>query len=343
MKDGNSTRDLELLRTQLHLLVEDVEPRPDALPRILAGSRRRRAPRRSLIALVGAVAVVAAAFVVGELTFPGEHVPEPVSVQPDSYLATPEPGVIASFDVLSGREKQEIARVAGADTAVLAADRDRVYTLVSTADGRRVTEVTLHGDQQVLPGNVDGRLLTAGGGRIAYLDGEAVVVVHGRRQQRIAIPRELRVDDLALADDGRLAVLAGRLDGRQSLVLLLAPDANSLAGHIEAVPDAACGPVAIAWSGRDIAALQPVDCGGQQARVATFAADSGRKIGAGVPFRTTPLSVGEVRLSTDPLGRFLVSTDGQGQWLVDGSLIRPLPPACSTGGTCASGPGTFWS
>ncbi|MEV0705501.1 hypothetical protein AB0I53_47375 [Saccharopolyspora sp. NPDC050389] len=342
MKDGNSTRDVDLLRAQLHQFVEDVEPRPDALPRLLAGVRRRRSPRRPLLAVVGAAAVAAAAFVVAMLAIPGQHDPEPVSVRPDSYLAAPEPGVIAAFDVLSGREDREVARVEGADTEVLAADHDRIYTVVSTADGRRVVEVNLQGGQRVLPGEFgDGRLLTAGGGRVAYLDGNAVVVVRGESRQSIAIPPELRVHDLALAEDGRLAVLAGEQGSRQAVVLLLAPDANSLAGHVEAVPDAACGPVAIAWSGPDVATLQPVDCDGGQARVATFAANSGRKIGAGVPFRTPPLTAGEARLSADPLGRFLVSTGKQGQWLVDGSVIRPIPPACSGAGACAPGPGTF--
>ncbi|MBB5152908.1 hypothetical protein [Saccharopolyspora phatthalungensis] len=348
MKDGNRTREVDLLRTQLHRLVEDVEPRPDALPRLLANARQRRSPWRPLLAVAGAAAVAAAAFVVAMPRLPGQQAPEPVSVRPDSYLAAPEPGVITSFDVLSGRQNQAVARVNGADTKVLATDGDRVYTLVSTAAGRRVVEVTLGGGQQVLPGNVgDGRLLAAGGGRIAYLDGNDVVVVHAMQQQtpqqRIAIPPELRVNDLALAGDGRLAVLAGRHDSRRSLVLLLAPDANSLAGHVEAVPEASCGPVAIAWSGRDVAALQPVDCGGEQARVATYAADSGRKIGAGVPFRTPPLTAVGTRLSTDSLGRFLVSSDGRGQWLVDGSAIRPIPPACTTGGVCTPGPSTFWS
>ncbi|PKW15010.1 hypothetical protein [Saccharopolyspora spinosa] len=343
MNDGNSTGDVDLLRAQLHRLVEDVEPKPDALPRLLAATRRRRSPRRPLLALVGAVAVAAAAFVVASLVIPGQQEPEPVSVQPDSYLAAPAPGVIASFDVRSGRENQEVARVDGADAGVLATDHDRVYTTVSTSDGRRIVEVLLRGGQRVLPGDVgDGRLLTAGGERVAYLDGNAVVVVQGGGQrQRIAIPPELRVDDLALADDGRLAVLAGQQGSRQSLVLLLAPDATSLAGHVDAVPDATCGPVAIAWSGRDVAALQPVDCGGEQSRVATYAADSGRKIGAGVPFRTPPLAAGQARLSTDPLGRFLVSTKGKGQWLVDGSMIRPIPPACTDDGACAEGPGVF--
>lgn len=343
MKDGNSTRDVDLLRAQLHQLVEDVEPRPDALPRLLAATRRRRSPRRPLLAVVGAAAVAAAAFVVVSLVgIPGQQEPEPVSVRPDSYLAAPAPGVIASFDVRSGRENQEVARVDGGDGGVLATDHDRVYTTVSTSDGRRIVEVLLRGGQRVLPGDIgDGRLLTAGGGRVAYFDGDAVVVVRGSQQQRIAIPPELRVDDLALADDGRLAVLAGNQGSRQALVLLLAPDATSLAGHVDAVPDVACGPVAIAWSGSDVAALEPVDCGGEQARVATFAADSGRKIGAGVPFRTPPLAAGEAQLSTDPLGRFLVSTRGKGQWLVDGSVIRPIPPACTDDGACAEGPGVF--
>ncbi|GAA0532873.1 hypothetical protein GCM10011581_17620 [Saccharopolyspora subtropica] len=343
MNDGNSAREAELVRAHLHRLVEDVEPRPDALPRLLAAARRRRSPRRPLIAALGAVGAAAVAFLVAVVFVPQQPELAPVSVQPNTYLAAPQPGVIASFDVLSGQENSQVATVTGADTTVLAADRDRVYTVVSTADGRRVAEVSARG-QRVLPGKVgDSRVLAAGGGRVAYLDGTDVVVVHDQQQHRIPVPAHLRVEDLALAADGRLAVLVTPRDGGQaSSVLVLPPDATSLSARVEATSGEACGPVAVAWTGRDVAALQPVDCADDRLRVATFAGDSGRKIGAGTVFRTPPLAPGSARLSTDVLGRFLVSTAGQGQWLVDGSAVRPIPPACTTDGVCAAGPGTFW-
>ncbi|MER7078304.1 hypothetical protein SAMN02982929_05774 [Saccharopolyspora kobensis] len=343
MKDGNSTWDVEMVRAQLHRMVDDVEPSPDALPKLLAGTRRRKAPRRPLFAAIGAVAVAAVALVVALVVMPGQQQPAPVSAQPNSYLATLEPGVIASFDIFSGQQNGVLADVPGADPEVLTTDRNRVLAATSTSDGRRLVEIAADGAQHVLPVPPgDLRLLAAGGGRIAYPDADSVVLLRGGQQQRIALPAGTRVDDLALSDDGRLALLAAEPGRDQASVLVLARDATSLAGHVEAASED-CGPVAITWSGRDIAALEPPACGDGQARVATFAADSGRKIGAGVPFRTPELAVGAVRISADPLGRFLVSTDGRGQWLVDGSAVRPLPPACTGDGGCATGPGTFWS
>ncbi|KAA5826563.1 hypothetical protein F1721_31250 [Saccharopolyspora hirsuta] len=342
MKDGNSTWDVEVVRAQLHRLVDDVEPSPDALPKMLAAARRRKPSRRPLFAAIGAVAAAAVALVVAVAVLPGQQQPTPVSAQPNSYLAAPEPGVIASFDIYSGRQNGVLSDIPGADPEVLATDRNRVLAVATTSDGRQLVEVAADGAKHVLPVPVgDARLLTAGGGRIAYQDGDSVVVLRGE-QQRIALPAGMRVDDLALSDDGRLALLAAEPGRDRASVLVLAPEATSLADHVEATSDA-CGPVAIAWSGHDVAALEPPACGAGQARVATFAANSGRKLGAGVPFRTPELTAGTARLSADPLGRFLVSTDGRGQWLVDGSEVRPLPPACTTSGACASGPGTFWS
>ncbi|MER7011551.1 hypothetical protein ABT324_09010 [Saccharopolyspora sp. NPDC000359] len=343
MKDGNSTWDVEVVRTQLHRLVDDVEPSPDALPKVLAAARRRKPSRRPLFAAVGAVAAAAVALVVAVAVLPGQQQPTPVSVQPNSYLAAPEPGVIASFDIYSGRQNGVLSDIPGADPEVLATDRHRVLAVTTTSGGRQLVEVAADGAKQVLPVPIgDARLLTAGGGQVAYQDGDAVVVLRGEQQQRIALPPGMRVDDLALSDSGQLALLATEPGRDQASVLVLAAGANSLTDHVEAASDG-CSPVAIAWTRGDIAALEPPACGAGQARVATYATDSGRKLGAGVPFQAPELTAGTARLSADPLGRFLVSTDGRGQWLVDGSAVRPLPPSCASSGVCTSGPGTFWS
>ncbi|MER5392992.1 hypothetical protein [Saccharopolyspora sp. NPDC002686] len=343
MNDSNGTRDVDLVRAQLHRLVDDVEPKPDALPKMLASARRRqKSPRRPWFAAIGLVAAAAVALLVAVLVLPGQQTTQ-VSAHPNSYLAAPEPGVIASFDIFSGRQNGVLSDdVTGAHPAVLATDRNRVLALTSTADGERLVEVVPGGEQRVLPVRIgDARLLTAGGGKIAYRDGDAVVVLRGEQQQRIALPAGTRVDDLALSDDGRLALVAAEPGRDQAGVLVLAPGATSLDGRVEVVPDG-CGPVAVTWTGRDIAALESPTCDAGQARVATFDAN-GRKLGAGVPFHAPELAAGAARLSADPLGRFLVSTSGHGQWLVDGSEVRPIPPACSADGVCADGPGTFWS
>nr|WP_246331342.1 hypothetical protein [Saccharopolyspora hordei] len=327
----------------LHRAVDDVEPSPDALPRLLAAARRRRSPKRPLLAALGAVAAAAVALVVAFVVLPGQQQPTPVSAQPNSYLATPQPGVIASFDVLSGRQNGVLSDVPGADPETLATDRSRVLVVAATTEGKRLVEVSADGAQRVLPVPVgDARLLAAGGGRIAYLDGGAVVVLRDGQPQHIALPTGTRVDDLALSDDGRLALLAAEPGRHQASVLVLAPDATSWDGRVEAVSDG-CGPVAITWNGPDLAVLEPPACAAGQARVATFAADTGRKLGGGVPFPAPELTPSTVELSADPLGRFLVSTSGGGQWLVDGSEVRPVPPACTRPGVCASGPATFWS
>ncbi|GAA4858508.1 hypothetical protein GCM10025787_48790 [Saccharopolyspora rosea] len=342
MNERNSTRDEDLVRTQLHRFVEDVEPSPDALPRVLAAARRRRSPRRNLVLAAGAAVTATAAFLVALLVIPDGRDAEPVSVQPNSYLASPTTGVIASFDVLSGHENREIARIAGARAGVLAADGDRAYTAVDDHGRIRIVEVWAGGRRVVgeVPGT-DRPVLAANAGRVAYVDGNAVTVLRGQQRRSIPVPPGLRVHDLALAPDGRLAVLAGPPDSPRSSVSVVAPAGMSLDGRPEATPPDGCGPLAVTWSGHDLAALQPVDCSGQ-VRVATFDSDSGRQLGAGVPFRAGPLVPDSVQLSTDRLGRFLISTGATGQWLVDGSVVRQVPPACSAGGACAGTPGTFW-
>ncbi|SFS92933.1 hypothetical protein [Saccharopolyspora flava] len=313
-------RDTELVRARLQRAVADVEPAPDALPTLLSAARRRRAPYRRPTFLIVAAAAVVAVFA-GVAVSVQTPTPQPVSVRPGDYLAAVNGGVIASFDVTSGRERTELARIDGGEVTDLAGDADRVYAAVSTADGGRVVEVAAGGQRQ-LAETADGRALTANGGRLAYADGDRVVVWAGGARRDLPTPG-LRVLDLALSGDGRLALLAER--GGPAELLLTGPEPTTVEGA-ERVPTGSCAPLAITGAGRDIAVLEPADCTAlDRARVATYAADTGRKIAAGTPFATPQLTAGPVGLSTDVQGRALVAMPGRGQWLVDGAQILPIP------------------
>ncbi|TDC94488.1 hypothetical protein E1161_08155 [Saccharopolyspora aridisoli] len=212
-----------------------------------------------------------------------------------------------------------------------------MFALVSTSDGRRVVEVT-SGGQRDLAEAGDGRALTAAGGRVAYAEGDRVVLWIGGERRDLPTP-ELRVIDLALSGDGRLALLAER--GGPAELLITDPDPTTVAGS-RAAPTGQCGPLAIAGSGPGIAALEPADCTAPgRARVATYAADTGRKLAAGVPFATPPLDPAHVGLSADPQGRVLVSAPDRAQWLVDGTEVLRIPLPCATSGPCTALPATF--
>jgi hypothetical protein len=328
----------ELLRAQLHRLVDDVEPAPDALPRLLSAARRRSARRRLPVVVGVSAALACATFVAVALGFFAQPRSTPVAVQPDSYVAAPRPGVIAAFDLRTGRQKAEVARVRGADGSDLATDSGRVFTSVSTGRGRRVVEITQEGERRTIAEVADGRALTAGGGQVAYVDGANRVVALGAGGRRELPLHGMTVLDLALADDGRLALLVERESTRD--VLIAAPGVTTLDGSRELRVVAPCGPLAIAWRDRSLAAVEP-DCSLRRARVATYDATSGRKLGAGEAFDTPPLDSGGLDLSADELGRFLVSATDRGQWLVDGAQVRRIPPACDPEGHCADGSATF--
>jgi hypothetical protein len=338
--------DVDRVRTGLRLLVDDVEPRGDALPRLLAAAHRRKSPRRPLIAASVVAVTATAVFLVALLVFPvgPPRGTEPVSVAPNSYLAQSQPGVIASFDLVSGRQLQEVGRVSGGGSGVgLAADGDRVYTVVARGTERDLVNVSPNGAQvpvAVLPSGGPSPALAAGAGRVAYAAGGAVVVRRGLDQQRIPVPPGLHVVDLALDSDGRLAVLTAPDPGGAAGIHVVEPGAASMTERPPIVLAGRCGPMAIAWVGHDVAALRPVDCTSGRVRVATLDRTSGEQIGAGVPFDAGPAD-GRVGLSADRLGRFLVS-EGARQWLIDGSDVRTVPPACSPAGGCANEPGVFW-
>lgn len=346
MRDRDGARPDDLLRGQLRRLAEDVEPRPDALPTLLASVRRRRSPRRSLIATASTAVAATALFLVALLAFPvGEpHGAQPVNVGPQSYAAQPQPGLIATFDVVSGRQLEILARVPDATASPLAADGNRVYVVVPGQTANKVIEIGRGGSQravQTISAGQDGTPLAASSGRVAYLDGATLVVSSGDDQRRVPVPSGIRVFDLALDPAGRLAVLSAPDTSGPAGIQVLEPDAVSweMARSISSVRK--CGPVAITWSGADLAALQPVVCGSGQMRVTTLDPNGDRQIGGGAPFDAgpRPLDVG-TQLTTDALGRFLVSAPDARQWLVDGAEVRPLAPACASGARCV--PGTFW-
>lgn len=336
---SQDTEDAELVRAQLHRLVEDVEPAPDALPKLLSAARRRRARRRRPV-LVGVSAALACATFIAVLAgYFAQPRSTPIAVHPDSYVASTKPGVIAAFDVRTGRQKGEVARVVGADGSDLATDAGRVFIPVSTEKGRGVVEITRDGERKKIATVADGRALTAGGGRVAYVDGANYVVALGPTGRRDLPVRGMTVLDLALADDGRLALLVERGSNRE--VVIAGPDVTTLDGSVALRGNPECGPLAIAWREDAVAALEPVNCSPGRARVATYDGDTGRKRSAGTPFETPGLRPGEPDLSADEVGRFLVSAMDRGQWLVDGADVKRIPPACDREGYCTDGPATF--
>lgn len=367
MTDRDATRDqeAELLRMRLHQLVDDVEPRGDALPRLLSATRRRRLPRRRpLLAAGGAAVAATAVFLVALLVFPGgsNRGTEPVSVQPNSYVAESEAGVVSSFDVFSGRRIERVGRVSGAIAAPLVADGQRVYAVVSRGNRYEIVEVS--GAQRVISSGVAGAqrtVLAAGGGRVAYLDGEGIEISGAGDRRRIPVPAGREVLDLALAADGHLAVLtvggpglngapetasvpleAEPLAADRVSIHVVEPGVVSMTERTELRALGECGPVALAWAGRELAVVQPVDCGFTRVRITTLDRDSGEQIGAGVPFEAGMLRTGQVQLSTDRLGRFLLTASGARQWLVDGTHVLPVPSMCSSGASCGDAPGSFW-
>ncbi|MBE9374616.1 hypothetical protein IQ251_09165 [Saccharopolyspora sp. HNM0983] len=327
----------ELMRERLHRLADDVDPRPDALPTLLAATRRRHRRRHVplLVAVTAAAAVAVLSAVV--LVVPGRNAAEPVSVGPDSYLAQPRPGVVAEFDLGSGAHDRRLAEVPAA-TGALAADGERVYA--GTADG--IVQLAPDGTGRALPGTDDvPERISAAGGRVAFPTAGAVAVLHGGARTSVPLPPGLRVQDLALAPDGALAVLAAAPGESAARLYVLPAGAHDW----RPLPDpSGCGPVAVSFSGADVAALQPVSCTDPRLRVTTLRAEDGRIVGGGAVLPAErPLEPGEAGLSTDALGRHLVSVPGGGQWLVDGAEVRDVPWPCTREGECAPDPGVLRS
>lgn len=344
MKYGDSTHeDTDMLRAHMRSLVDDVEPRGDALASMLSAVRRRKAPRNRVVTVVGLTVAITAAFLVVLVIAP-QAPPQtaPVSVAPNSYVAQPRPGVIAAFDVASGRQIRQLASVSGQSRGSLVADGDKVYTVVSKGNTATIVEVFSNGAQRNVAPSEGMRLpamMAAGGDMLAYLDRDSVVLSGGSARHRIPVPPGVRVAGLALGHDGRLAILT---ESAGNVAIYLADTTTtSLSQRKPIRPYGGCGSLAIAWRGSEVAALSPTTCDPvSTVRVATFNPDNGEQVAAGVPFSTGPLN--RVQLSADRLGRFLVSDHGARQWIVDGGDVRLLPPACAPDGSCSALPATFW-
>ncbi|MCX2731561.1 hypothetical protein OOZ19_15055 [Saccharopolyspora sp. NFXS83] len=343
MRDPDDTQAVDELRSGLHALVDDVEPRGDTLPRLLAARQRRsrRPSRRPLIAAGGVAVAASAVFLVALAVVPGTspRQAEPVSIAPNSYVAAPKPGTLASFDVLTGKQHEVLAEVGAPVQGGLAADGDRVYATVPAAGGSDI--VVLGPDRIIRPvahRTGTGTALAAGGGRFAYAEGDGVVVEGTGGPRRIGLPAGEQALDLAVDHDGRLAVLTSR-----SEIHIVAPGGTELGAPMPTPPAGACAPQALAWSDSDVAVLTPAECGNPPAermRISTLDGDSGAAVGGGVPFDTGgALGAEQVQLSVDRVGRYLVSVADGRQWLVDGADARPVAPACADTG-CV--PATFW-
>ena len=335
------------VRRRLSEAVDGVEPRPDALPRLLSAARRRRSPRRPLIAVVAAGAAAVVAVVATTMQDTGQRQPQPVSVAPNSYVAQPRPGVISSFDVGSGEQLHQLARTP-APGGTLAADRDRVYVAVQRGGEQGIVEIHASGDQRVVePMSQEHQVngLAAGGGRVAYATNGVVVVGEGARQRRLPVPPGDTVLDLAVGDDGRVAVLT-RSEPGPTQVHVVGAGETQWSERASVPTPGDCGALAIEWTGPELAALSSVDCAvNAKLRVSTFDPGNGEQIGAGVPFVVAPHRIDPqgVQLSTDRLGRFLVSASGTPQWLVDGGEVSVLPAPCTKDGdSCAAVPSTLW-
>lgn len=350
-------QDEEVLRAELRQLVEDVEPSGDALARVLAAQRRRtRSGRmrwdrsrwlsRRFGAAAGLVVAATAVLLVVLMVVPDQsrHT-QPVSVRPNSYLAQAEPGVVAAYDVPTGNQVRELATIPDAEVSALVADGDNAYVTTTARDGaRQLLRLSPDGRVHTVRRFVPSDVLTARSGRVAYLDGDAVVVEERDKERRIAVPAGVHVRDLALDGDGALAVLTDPVaPGQANSIRVAEPGATSLTERPPLTVPGECGVLAITWSRDDLAALTRDACRTARVRVATLDRDSGQQVGAGVLFDMgVPSEDLKVALSSDRLGRFLLSTSDARQWVVDGVEARRIPPACTPSGMCARVPATFW-
>ncbi len=333
--------DVHMVRNLLRDLVDDVEERPDALARMLATTRRRHSRRRPVLSVGALAAVTAAVFLVALFVIPDGPVsppqPQPVDLAPNEYVAQPDPGALDVFDVSTGHEVRSLARLHTERAGALAVDGNRVYAVTTTGGRDGILEARDGtAPQQVEPPGTPITALTAAAGMIAYSRDGSVTVARDGGQQHLAVPEAGPVLDLALGPDGRLAVLT-----RQGIQVIPAgPGTGNATPRMLSLSTGGCAPIAVAWSEGQLAALQQVRCEpAAPVRIARVDPAKGELVGGGVPFDVgVP---GQVRLSTDRLGRLLVSKSGGQQWLVDGTDVRPVPPACTQAGRCAAAPGVF--
>lgn len=325
------------LRTHLSKLVDDVEPKQDALPALIAARRRRRVRR---VATATSAAVVAAtALLIALIVPPTSHRGETsmaMGVAPDSYVAQLRPGVLWSVAIDTGDPVRRIARV-DAPARAMATDGRRSYAALDSGEVVRVGADGSVGEVYSAPTDQTIRALSAARGRLAVATGHAIEVISEQSRHRVEVSEAARIVDVALDGSGRLALVThGPESG--TAVRVVAPGKTEPAAPLR-LSIAECAPVRVAWTGTGLAVLHG-DCGATPTmRVATVDVDSGRLIGAGTPFDVGARRSGfDVRISTDSAERMLVSTGRRKQWLVTPAGVRRLPPACGPDGRCARVP-----
>ncbi|MHA6802924.1 hypothetical protein [Salinifilum ghardaiensis] len=341
---GERESTAERLRAHLQRAVEDVEPEPGAFARVLARTRRRRHRRVPVLSAAVTVAAACGLLVYVLAGSQPEGEPHPVSVRPNSYVATAEPGVLALYDIAGGGRGPDLARFDRSRPEALAGTAENVYVLVAGTQ-REIFAVSPDGQRRPVarvPDTADPSILAARSGRVAYVDrraaGEAVVLVAGDRRRELDVPAGSSVRDVALTGGGRVGVLLG--EGRSTELRVVDPSAGAVEGPaVSGLDSGECGPLAVTGSESGVAVLRPAACGSGEVRVTKVDGASGAVTGAGVPFTAGELRPGRPQLSTDRLGRVLVSA-GQRQWLVDGAVVRDVPAQCAA--DCAGRPATLW-
>lgn len=316
-------------------LVDDVQPAPGSLTRVLARSRRRRFVRRPLATgvTVAVAATVALLVVVVPSSDPSR--PRAVGTAPDTYVTQVRDGVLARVDLGSGRRVGALARLPGRVTS-LATDDERVYAAVA-GQRHRLYELDEGGSARVVataPAGASITDVTASGGRVAYVAGNTLVVIGDRGRRTVRTPGE--AVDLALVGDGRLVLSTLGARTRRAGLYALPAGASTWSPlpHRQE-----CAPLAIASTGSEVAALNRVDCGRARVRVTTFDPGTGRRVGAGRPFDLgADVQLGRVELSAGALDRYLVSVSGGRRLIVHGSRVRVAPGACPAHERCPGVP-----
>ncbi|SFE56045.1 hypothetical protein SAMN04487819_116130 [Actinopolyspora alba] len=335
--DGSS--DEQLVRNGLHALVADVEPSATALPRVLAG-RRRRSGARTVLGVTGAVAATTAALLL-TLVFVVDRSPPtvPTGTAPDSYVTQLADGTLVSVMLETGEVRHEFGRP---DTDVTALARGEEHVYAATADGgvlRMGTDATVRRMRGVVPGG-EVTAIDTSDGRLAVASGNRVSLVSGNTTRRITLPAGLVVRDLALDRSGRLALVVRDRTSSEPPTLRVIPAGGDSAARLDTF-EVGCGPLRTAWTSTGLAVLRPDECAVTEAvRITTIDPTTGSRIGGGVHLRLDrPIgATDDIRVSTDATDRMLVSTTTGNMWLVDGTGVGSVTGHCASRRDCASIP-----
>ncbi|MGJ7907205.1 hypothetical protein ACOQFL_12065 [Actinopolyspora sp. H202] len=335
----DESSDEELVRNGLHALVVDVEPSATALPRVLAGSRRRTGVRRAL-GVTGAVAATTAALLL-MLVFVVDRSPPtiPVGTASGSYVAQLADGTLVSVMLETGEVRQEFGRP-GTEVTALARGEEHVYA--ATADGG-VLRSGANGTFRRMWGVVPGDEVTAidtSEGRLAVASGNRVSLVSRNTTRRITLSADLVVRDLALDRSGRLALVVRDRTSSEPPTLRVIPAGGDSAARVDTF-EVGCGPLRTAWTSAGLAVLRPTECAVPEAvRITTIDPATGTRLGGGVHFGLDhPLGATEdIRVSTDSTERILVATSRGDMWLVDGTGAESVIGRCASHRDCTSVP-----